>query len=168
MRQMSRRVALLGVNKVREFGRIPQEENGSIVGDDVPVSLVRLELYRETAGVSGNIVRSRFSTDCRKANRDGACFAFGAEQVGQTKVVDGIGALEDTVSATAFGMDDTLRDTFTIEMGQKVNQVEVLEQKGTGATSSLCFVRMSDGSAVACGVDRVRSLHLSILKIRLG
>ena len=50
---MSGRVTLLGVDEVGELGRVTQEENGRIIRDHVPVTLLCSEFDRETAGVAG-------------------------------------------------------------------------------------------------------------------
>jgi hypothetical protein len=50
--------ALLSVNEVRELGRISQEEDRRVVGDDIPNALVRPQLDGESTRVASQIVRS--------------------------------------------------------------------------------------------------------------
>jgi hypothetical protein len=50
-------------------------------------------------------------------------------------------------------MDNSLRDTLTIEMGQQINQVEVLEQKRAILTNSLVCLWALDGAAIGGGID---------------
>lgn len=50
--QVSFRVSLLGVDKVRELCRVSQEEDGSVVGDPVKVAFGRPELDGKTSRVT--------------------------------------------------------------------------------------------------------------------
>lgn len=61
--KVSRWVALLSVNELRELGRISQEEDGCVVGDDIPIALVRPQLDGESTRVTSQIVRSGLATD---------------------------------------------------------------------------------------------------------
>ena len=60
---MSLGVPLLSVDEVREFGGIPDEEDGCIVKDPIPISFVCSKLDREPTGISCGVGRSRFATD---------------------------------------------------------------------------------------------------------
>lgn len=61
--EMCLRVPLLGVDKVREFGRITDEEDGSVVEDPIPVTFLGPKLDRETTRVTSSVGGSRFTTD---------------------------------------------------------------------------------------------------------
>ena len=50
--QIGLRVALLGMNEDWKLGGIPQEEDGSIVKDPVPIALFRVELNREASRIT--------------------------------------------------------------------------------------------------------------------
>lgn len=52
---MSLGITFLRMNKMRKLGRIPQEEHRSIIGDEIPVPLVGLELDREPSRVPGDV-----------------------------------------------------------------------------------------------------------------
>jgi hypothetical protein len=52
-------------------------------------------------------------------------------------------------------VDNTLRDTLTIEMGQEINQVKVLEQDGAILANSLEFLGVPDGASVGGCVGRL-------------
>lgn len=55
-------IPLLGMDEVREFGGIAQEEDGGVVCHHVPVTLFCAELDRETSWVSGAVGGARFAT----------------------------------------------------------------------------------------------------------
>ena len=58
-----------------------------------------------------------------------------------------------------------LRDTFTVKVGEKVDQVKVLQEKGSGGAYSLGGIRIEDGSAVGRSVDRcVRELWMAHIR----
>ena len=61
--EMSLGVSLLGMNEMREFGGIPDKEDGCVVEDPIPVSLLGLELDSKTSWVASGISRSGFATD---------------------------------------------------------------------------------------------------------
>lgn len=65
--EISLRVALLRVDEDGELGRVAQEENGGIVEHPVPVALLGVELHGESAGITGTIGGSFFTTDGREA-----------------------------------------------------------------------------------------------------
>jgi len=52
---MRLRVALLGMDKVREFGGIAKEEDGSIVEDPVEIAFVGANLDGEPTGIAGSV-----------------------------------------------------------------------------------------------------------------
>jgi hypothetical protein len=48
-------VPLLGVDKVGELCGVPDEEDGGVVEDPVPVALFGSQFYGETTGVTGGV-----------------------------------------------------------------------------------------------------------------
>jgi hypothetical protein len=62
----------LSMDEVGKLGWIPQEENRSIVGDHIPVTLIGPELNRETTRITGAIVRTRLAADGGESDSDGA------------------------------------------------------------------------------------------------
>ena len=49
---------LLRVDKVGELERIPDEENGGVVADEIPVALLRVEFQRKAAHIALGIGRA--------------------------------------------------------------------------------------------------------------
>ena len=52
---MRGRVPLLRVDEAREQDRVPDEEDGRVVADQVPVTLLRVELEGEASRVSHGV-----------------------------------------------------------------------------------------------------------------
>ena len=71
------------VDGVGEFGGIPHEENGTVVGHNILVALVPFHLGREATLVTNQIVR------CRLADGDETFLAVGTRNIGN--VSSGIG-----------------------------------------------------------------------------
>ena len=146
-------IPLLGMDEVRELGGIAQEEDGSVVCYHIPIAFFRSKLDRETSRVSGAVVGAGFATHGRESNGDRALFAFLAEDVGNAEIIERLGALEGTMSTAALGVDNSFGDAFTVEMGEKVNQVEVLKKQWAVGTDTLSLVWMGHWNAVAGGVE---------------
>jgi 1,4-dihydroxy-2-naphthoyl-CoA synthase len=58
-----------------------------------------------------------------------------------------------SVCSSSLGVDNSLRDTLAIEMGQQINQVEVLEQERAILANSLVRLWVLNGAAIGGGVD---------------
>ena len=124
--QVARGMPLLGMDQVGELGRIPDEEDGRVVLDEVPVALFGAELDGEPARVAGVVVGTAFAADGGEADGDGTFFAFRGEDVCEAEVVEGVGGSVVAVGAAAFGVDDSLGDSFAVKVGEEIDQVEVL------------------------------------------
>ncbi|MNE29201.1 hypothetical protein D3C80_1226750 [compost metagenome] len=61
--QVGLRVALLGVDKVRELQWVANEEHWRVVTDDVPVAFLGVELHREATRVTLGICRAALATN---------------------------------------------------------------------------------------------------------
>lgn len=53
--EMALRVTLLSVDKVREFGRVADEEHGSVVEHPIPVALVCPQFKSESSWIAGGV-----------------------------------------------------------------------------------------------------------------
>ena len=152
---MGSRVTLLGMDEVRELGRISKEEDRRIIRYHIPVALFSPELDRETSRVSSAVMRAGLATNGREADRDGAFFALLAEDVGNTKIVEGLCASEGTMSTAALGVDDSLGNPFTVEMGEKVDEMEILEEKWPIGPYTLGLVWVGHWNAIAGSVKNL-------------
>ena len=150
---MSGGISLLRVDEMGKFGWVAQEEDRRVIGHHIPIAIFCAKLDAEASRVASKIVRAGFATDRREADGDGTLFASLAENVGLTDVIHGLGTFESTMGATAFGVDDALGNPLTVEMGEEVDQVEILQQKRTIAPLTLCLVGMGHWDAIAGGVD---------------
>lgn len=164
VRKIGLGVALLGVNEVRELGRVAQEENGSVVGNHVPVALLSPELDGETTRVASKIGAAALTTNGRETDGDGALLAL-LEDVREAQVVQRLGSPIETVGTTALGVDYTLGNTLAVEVGEQIDQVEVLEEQRTVLADTLRLVGVRHGNAITGGVESVLGGSIAVVNI---
>lgn len=99
-------------------------------------------------------MRTRLATDGRKPHSDRALLAR-LEEVRHADIVQGVGGLVVTVGATTLSVDNTLRNALAVEVGEQVDQVEVLQEQGTVLADSLRFVWVRHRGAIAGGVESI-------------
>jgi len=164
-RKVGLRVALLGVDEVRELCRVAEEEDGRVVEDPVHVALARLQLDGEASWVTGGVGGAGLATDGRESDGDRAFEALVGEAVCEADVLERLCALENTVGSGSLGVDDTLRDALSIKVREEIDKVEVLEEERSILSDALCLVGVRHGDTVRRGVDVL--LGLSIVVVRL-
>ena len=111
-------------------------------------------------------MRARFATNGGEAHSDRARLSLLGKDIGQTEIVHWLGAFEGSVGSAAFGMDHPLGDSLSVEVGDEIDQMEVLEQERPVDTDSLGFIRVGVWYAIAGGVQRL--LRGSIAVILVG
>lgn len=130
-------VALLGVDEDGELGGVTEEEDGGVVEDPVPVTLFSVELDSEATRITRAVRRALLTTDGGEASEQLGLLANALEHVDDGDVANVIGNLELTKGASTLGVNNTLWDSLSVEVCEKVDQVEVLEQKGSVAANAL-------------------------------
>ena len=122
---MRLRITLLGVDEVRELGGIPDEEDRGVIANQIPVTLFSPQLDSETTRVTSSVSRATFASDCAESNRRTGPVSYLAEKIRTDEVSYIVRNLEITVGTGTLGMDDTLRNTLAIKVGQKVDKMEI-------------------------------------------
>ena len=141
-------VMLLSVYEVRELGGVTDEEHGRVVEHPVEVALLSLDLDRETCpfvlnscpkteskcwrhttGITRRVCGTGLATDSRETDCQRSCSSWsGSEELGAGEVGDGVGEGECSMGSSALGMDDTLWNALTVEVGEKVDVMEIWER----------------------------------------
>lgn len=103
-------VPLLRMDEQREFRRISQEEDWSIVVNPVPVTLVSVELHGEASRIPSSVGRALFASDGRETNYGVGLLANTAEHISGGEVTDIVSDLKLSVSAGTLGVNYSLRD----------------------------------------------------------
>lgn len=120
------RVSLLGVNEVREFDGVSNEEDGSVVTNHIPIAFFSVELDCETTRITFSISRTLFTTNGRESGEDGSSLTNSFEDLGLAELGNVMGNFEVTPSTSTFGVDDSFRDSFSVKVSQLINKMEVL------------------------------------------
>lgn len=151
---MGLRISLLGVDEVRELGWVAQEEDGRVVVHKVQVAFLGVQLDGETTGVSGSIGGARLTSDGRETSNQLGLLADGVQERRATDVGDVVGDLEVAERAGTLGVDHSLGDSLSVEVGKRVDQVEVLQQQGAVLTNTLGGEWVGNGVTVGVCVRR--------------
>src|SRR5712671_6117948 len=120
-------VAFDSVVEVREAQRIAEKEDRSIVSDDVPISVLGVELESSPADIAFRIGCPAFPGDGRKAHEH-RCLLSNLRKNGCLGVLcDVVRRRESSMRPPAFGMHPALRNDLTIKVCELLDQPDVLE-----------------------------------------
>lgn len=103
--EVSLGVTLLSVDKVRELGRISDEEDGGVVEDPVEVTLLRSDFERKATGVTGSVRRPKFTTDSGESGGGTVFLTDFREELGRGDVAEALGQFEVAMCASTFGVN---------------------------------------------------------------
>lgn len=145
--EMGLGVPLLSVDEVGEFGRVTDEEDGSVVEHPIPITFLSPELESEPTRVTSGIGRAGFTTDGGDTSSDANLLADALEEGLGGDIAQIMSDLEVTVGTGSLGVDlrergndvdhlsaldqniggtyNTLWDTLTIEVGKEIDMVEI-------------------------------------------
>lgn len=115
--QVSLRISLLGVNEIREFNRVSNEENGSVITNHIPIAFFGVEFNSETTRITFGISGTLFTTDSGESSEDGCSLTKSFEDLSLAELSNIVSDFEITPSTSTFGMDDSFGNSFSIEMG---------------------------------------------------
>ncbi len=157
------RVALLGVDEVGELDGVLDEEHRGVVADEVVVALLGVELQRETARIAHGVGGAEVAGDGGEAQEGLGLLADPGEELRPGPLRDVTGQRERAVRAGAAGVHDALRDAFTVEVGELLQQRLVLDENRTAGARGLTVLVVRDRRA---GLRGERSLrHVRLLRV---
>jgi hypothetical protein len=113
------------MDEVGKLGGIPDEEDGGVVEDPVPITFVSPELDRKATGITSSIGGSRLATDCGEAGSGADFFPDLVKEGLRGDIAKIMSYFEVAMSTGAFGMYDTLRDTLAIEVCKEIYVMKV-------------------------------------------
>jgi len=114
------RIALLGVDEVRELERVADEEHRGVVARHVVITVFGIELDGEPARVALGIGRAPLAPHRREAHEHLGAPADRGEELGLGVLGDVGRDLEIAVGAGPLGVDHPLGDPLPVEVGQLV------------------------------------------------
>jgi hypothetical protein len=149
--QVGSGVSFLGVDEIWELDGISDEEDWGVVSNHVPVSFFGVKLDCVTSGVSGGIGRSLLTSDSGETEEDWGGFSDFTEKFGLGVFGDIMGGFEVAMGSSAFGMDDSFRNSFPVEMGKLINKMNVIKGNRAVFSSGHGVLVIVNGSTVGCG-----------------
>src|SRR5674476_364898 len=118
-----------GMDEVREFDGVLNEENRNVVADQVPVAFLGVKLDCKSAYVTRCVDRTRTACDGRYASKQRRLLAYLGEYPGAGVLLQRGGQLEEAMYARRACVHDTLGNALVIEMGDFLAQDEILQQR---------------------------------------
>jgi hypothetical protein len=115
LRHLVVRLGLAGVDNVGELHGVLDEEDGDVVTDDIPVSLLGVELDGKSADIADRIGTASAAEYGRETDEDGRLTRGVCEDGGEGEVLGALEHAEGTECASASGMDNSLRNTLMIK-----------------------------------------------------
>src|SRR5580698_4006712 len=76
------RIALLGVDKIRKFKRIPNKKDRCIVADQIVVTLLGVKLDCESSGIAHGVGRTFFSSYGGESDENLGSLSDWSEKIG--------------------------------------------------------------------------------------
>ena len=151
-------LGLGGMNEVGKLEGVLDEEHGNVVADDVPITLLGVELDGKTTDVSREIGRPLVARDGREPHEGRRLFAGALKEVRGSDPRQGLVVFEVPVRAKAPGVHDTLWNPFVIEMKDLLAEVEVLERgRAAGPAQPERILVVRNGCALLGCEDRYLS-----------
>src|ERR1700693_1830332 len=120
-------VALNSVVEVREAQRIAEEKDRSIVSDDIPISVLCVELESKPADIALRVGCPAFPSDGRKAREHRRLLSNLRKYRCLGVLCDVVSRGESSMRPPAFGMHPALRNDLAIKVCHLLDQPHVLE-----------------------------------------
>jgi hypothetical protein len=152
------------VDEVGELDGVPDEEDRSVVADEVVIALLGIELQREAARVTHRVRRTEIAGHRGEAEERLGLLPGSSEELrpGVPRHVGG--QREGAVGPRTARVHDALRNAFAIEVRQLLQKELVLDQGRSPGTSGLTLLVVRDRGA---GFRRQRTggpvLHRHVL-----
>jgi len=148
--EVSLRVSLLGVQKVRELNRILNEKHRSVVSNHIVVAFFCVELNGKASGISNAVSRSSLTSDSRESQEERGSLSDRIQELSLCEFSNIVSHFEVAVGTGSLGVDDSLGDSLSVKLGELVNQVEVLQEDGSSGASGHRVLVVVNRHASAC------------------
>jgi len=103
--QMRLRIALLGMNKVGELGRVAKEEDGGIIEYPVEIAFISTNFDGKAARITGSVCRARLATNRGETNSGAGPVADFLEEGGTGEVRNVVCHFKVAMRAGTLSMD---------------------------------------------------------------
>ena len=114
--------------EVRKLERVAQEEHRRVVADHVPVAFLGIELHREASNVTLGVSGAALARHDGEAGEQIRLLAHFGEDLGAGETGDVMRDRERAIGTRPLGMHAPLGNHFTVEMGELLQEPDVLQQ----------------------------------------
>jgi len=146
-------IGLLGVDEIRKFQRITNEEDGRVVADQIVVSFFGVELQRKTSRIARRVGCALGAGDRGEPGEYLRLLSYLGQEGGSGESRHVVRDHELAVGAAGHRVHDALRNALPIEVRELLDQVMVLEQYRAARTRRLRVLIVDDGRARGGGQD---------------
>lgn len=145
------------MDKVRELMRVLYEENRGVISDEVENALFGIEFGGEAADITHRVGRTRAALYGRETHKHRCDFVRIGKEICFGDLLQALVGLEIAVRRGAASVDDTLRDTLMVEMGDFFAQDEIFQQRRAARSGAQGVLII--GNANAFGSWSAHGLH---------
>ena len=131
------------------------EKDGNVIANEIEIALVGIEFDRKAAHVAGQVPRPRAAGDGRKPREDFRFLSFLGEERSPRQMRNWIGHLKMAVSARPARVNDALRNSLVVEMGDLLPEGEIFQERWATPPGFQRILVVRDDDAL---VGRERSL----------
>eukprot|EP00126_Sphaerothecum_destruens_P012817 Sdes_comp21944_c0_seq1m20487 len=161
--QVGLRVALLRVDKVREFYGVSDEEYRRVVAHQIPIPLLRVELHGESTWIPLRIRTAFFAPHRGKPHKNRRLAPNLLQKIRLANVRNTLRHLKVPKGTRPFGVHHALRNPLPVKMRQLVNQVKVLQHDGPVSARCERVLVISHGVPV-CSCEPVQGRICGIFR----
>ena len=111
-------MSLLGVDEIREFVGISQEEHRGVVSNQIPVAFFGVELHGKAPHITLGIGSPELAGHGGEANDEIGLLSYLGKDLGPRVLRDIVGDGERAISTPALRVDCALRDALAILVGE--------------------------------------------------
>lgn len=113
---------LLRVDEVRELDGVLDEEHGGVVTDHIVVAFFSVEFNGKSTGVSYSIGSTSFSSNSRETEEARSALLLGGEESSLSELGNiRVGNFKESMSSSSLGVNNSLRNSLSIERSELVN-----------------------------------------------
>jgi len=123
------------MEEIWEFNWVVDEEHWGIVSNHIVVSLFGVEFNGKSSWVSHGIWGTSLTGDGGESEEEWRLLSNLVEEASLGEWSHIVSDFEDTMGCGSLSMHNTLWDSLSVEMGELIDEGEVLQKDGTSWTS---------------------------------
>ncbi len=136
------------MDEIWKLDGVLNEEDRDVVADQVPVTLLGVELDREPTYVARGVDRTGAARHGREAHEYLGLLTDLGQNIGARELGQRLRQLEITVRPRAAGMNDPLRDALVVEVLDLLTKNEVFQKRRAATTALQRVLIVTHGDAM--------------------